>query len=94
MARLTPEEISEATGEPLAEREAPKSRVEGATQSVDDLDQRMSRLADRHARPGETSAGALSRLLGDNPALYAAHKAAKAKHLTKAGIGSAAVGGV
>ena len=93
MTKLSLEEIHEATGEDLPAQEAPKSRAESATRDVGELDHRMARLADRHRRPDESSAGALSRLMGDNPELYAGHKRQKARLLAKAGVGAHAASG-
>ena len=89
---LTDSEIRSLSGRPADPQEPPASRSEAARAKLDELDQRMHTLVQKHRLPHESHAAATARLMQENPALYTEHKAAAAQIMRDHGIANGASG--
>ncbi len=73
----------------------PGNRAEAAMAAAKELDDRIDAHVATNRQPGETHDAAYSRIMAELPALYAGHKAEKARILRQHGMGAdAAVGGL
>jgi hypothetical protein len=85
---MSAREIAQLLGQTLPEEEKPTTPTAIAKAAHDDLDGRVERWIDAtQRRPGETSEKAYSRVMGEQPALYAQLQKARDAATRANGIG-------
>jgi hypothetical protein len=85
---MSAREIAQVLGQDPPEEEKPTTRFGVAKAAHDELDDRVERYVETQRQPGETSERAYSRVMSEQPQLYAQLQKARDAATRSAGVGT------